>query len=148
MSESYINIVKLCVGIASVSELANNQQKTLKSFKSMKEKTNIYHTTRMWPKKKKQLVSGGSLYWVLKGNILARQSILDLEVAEGTDGIGRCKIILDNNIYRTHPQPKSPFQGWRYLLPENSPKDIELFSPMEEELPESMQIALSHLGVI
>ena len=52
------------------------------------------HVTRMAPKRTEQVLDGGSLYWVVKGMISARQEILGLEPFVDADGIGRCKIWL------------------------------------------------------
>ena len=54
-----------------------------------------FHVTRMWPKQAEALTGGGSLYWVFKGFVLARQRILGLEPRRGEDGIERCAIRLD-----------------------------------------------------
>ena len=71
----------------------------------------------MWPKRADELLNGGSLYWVFKGMILARQTVLRLEEVPGEDGITRCGIVLGKDIIRTEPVPRRPFQGWRYLAP-------------------------------
>ena len=78
----------------------------------------------MWPKRGDELLAGGSLYWVFRGLVLARQRILGLEPRDGADGIGRCAIRLDPEVVRTAPQPRRPFQGWRYLRPEDAPRDL------------------------
>ena len=101
----------------------------------------------MWPKQESELLDGGSLYWVFKGLILARQEILYLEKVIGADQIKRCGIVLSNKIIKTNPKPKRPFQGWRYLRPDQAPNDIGEYSISEDELPHSLQLELSKLGV-
>ena len=59
------------------------------------------HVTRMWPRREAELLDGGSLYWVFKGLVLARQRILGLEPRRGADGIERCAIRLDPAVVRT-----------------------------------------------
>ena len=108
----------------------------------------IVHVTRMWPKREKELLDGGSLYWVFKGLILARQEILGFEKVVGSDEIKRCGIVLSEQIIKTAPKPKRAFQGWRYLTTAQAPKDFEEFSATDIELPNSLQLELSKLGVL
>ena len=50
-----------------------------------------FHTTRMVPTRAAELVDGGSLYWVIKGNVQCRQRLL--EIRPFTDGEGICAAI-------------------------------------------------------
>ena len=142
MTPKHVNLIKLCVGARNVSELAASQKKKLETSGT------IYHTTRMWPKRETEILSGGSIYRVFKGLILARQEIIELREIIGPDEIRRCGLILDKIIVRTEPRPKKAFQGWRYLIPENAPKDICIFHSEETEIPYHMQLELSKLGVL
>ena len=142
MSAEYVNLVKLCVGATTVSELYYSQQRRLETTGF------VSHVTRMWPKRAKELVSGGSIYWVFRGLILARQEIVEMKEILGQDKIRRCSLILNHEIFRTEPRPKKPFQGWRYLTPEHAPKDICKFQSEETEIPYHMQLELSKLGVL
>ena len=107
----------------------------------------IIHVTRMWPKREKELLDGGSIYWVFRGLILARQEILDFEEVTGSDQIKRCGIILSEKIIKTLPTPKKAFQGWRYLSSDQAPPDKSALLTSEEELPYSLQQELLKLGV-
>ena len=135
----------MCVGAKSVSDLYQ-WQKT-KNLKTGKFKKKIVHVTRMWPKRESELLDGGSLYWVFKGLILARQEILQLEEVIGSDKIKRCGIVLSDKIIKTSPKPKRAFQGWRYLTSEQAPPDAGEFLASEEELPHNLLSELSRLGV-
>ena len=106
MSDGSINLVKLCVGANSVSDLVSYQKSRLSEAKK------LVHVTRMRPKKEKELLDGGSIYWVFRGLILARQQILGFEEVIGSDKIKRCGLLLSEDVYRTSPQPKRAFQGW------------------------------------
>jgi len=79
--------------------------------------------------------------------ILARQEILSFKEIIGPDEIKRCGIVLNANIIKTVPKTKRPFQGWRYLNSHEAPKDLDKFSMNQEELPHSLQLELSKLGV-
>ena len=147
MSTSSINLIKLCVGAKSVSDLDHWQSLQLNDQNTDQSKKKIIHVTRMWPKRKQELLSGGSIYWVFRGLILARQKILGLEEITGADTITRCGLVLDQKIFNTIPKPKRAFQGWRYLTPEQAPLDVGQYSKNTEELPYKLQVELSRLGV-
>lgn len=105
------------------------------------------HVTRMWPKREAELLAGGSLYWVFKGLILARQRILALTPREGADGIRRCAIGLDPVVHRTQARPRRPFQGWRYLTAEDAPPDLGA-GTAEPDLPRVLAAELAQIGVV
>ena len=139
-----INLIKICVGATSISDLEQRQRMQQTNI-GMKKK--VVHLTRMWPRREEELLAGGSIYWVFKGLILARQRILGLEEVIGADQIKRCGLILDEQIVKTSPKSKRAFQGWRYLTTEQAPPDSGKFSITEDELPHSLQSELSRLGV-
>ena len=141
-----INLVKLCVGAESVTELVRRQKQQKNSYNDV-DGPKIIHVTRMWPRREKELLNGGSIYWVFKGFILARQKIIGLERIVGSDEIKRCGIILNDKIFTTYPKPKRPFQGWRYLSSDQAPADNGYHSSLEEELPYALQLELSRFGV-
>jgi hypothetical protein len=137
-----VNILKLCVGADSVEDLADWQR----SQRPHWPRGRAIHVTRMWPKREDEVLQG-SLYWVIKGVILARQRILALEEVTGGDGIRRCAFHLDATIHRTEAAPRRPFQGWRYLDPAESPRDLAPGRAAEPSLPPSLAAALADLGV-
>lgn len=136
----YVNLVKLCVGVDSVADLTSRID--------ARQSTETQHVTRMWPKRASELLDGGSLYWVIKGVIQARQEIIGLDEVIGNDGIRRCGIRLDACLIRTTGAPKRPFQGWRYLMPENAPPDLPSARQHEIEIPPALNTALAEIGVI
>ncbi|MGC8203597.1 DUF1489 family protein [Aliiroseovarius sp. PTFE2010] len=140
MDNSVINLVKLCVGANSVEDLA--------AWIAASGGRERAHTTRMRPKKEAQLLNGGSLYWVIKGVIQARQRVLRLDEVIGPDGIRRCNIVLDANLIRTENAARRPFQGWRYLLPEDSPRDLPKARASDSDLPPEMAQALAEIGLV
>ena len=119
-----VHLLKLCVGADVVEDLIDWQADRMAERRAAGEDPGPFHVTRMWPKRADALVAGGSLYWVFRGRVLARQRILGLEPRLGADGVGRCAIRLDAQVVRTLPQPRRPFQGWRYLRPEDAPGDL------------------------
>ena len=137
-----IHLLKLCVGAETVQDLLDWQATPHAWGPDGKPR----HITRMWPKRESDLMPGGSLYWVFKGVVLARQRILRLDKVEGGDGILRCGIVLDAEVIRTEPQPRRPFQGWRYLKPEDAPRDLAKARPGDDELPPGLAEALAEFG--
>lgn len=139
----YINLLKLCVGAESVEDLEQWQAAQADRWPEGR----AVHVTRMWPKRGAEVLAGGSLYWVIKGQVLARQRILGLERVEGADGIDRCALMLDPEVIRTAAAPRRPFQGWRYLPPEDSPRDLPKGRAQEDALPEELARALAEIGL-
>ena len=92
------------------------------------------------------MLKGGSIYWVIKGFIQARQRILRLDEVTGSDGIRRCAIVLDPEVIRTASAARRPFQGWRYLETLNAPVDLPR-DRANEDLPPSLISALAEIGV-
>lgn len=138
-----VNLLKLCVGTETVEELAAWQTMRRKLWPD----TMPRHITRMWPKREAEVLNGGSLYWVFKGVILARQHITAFEERRGEDGILRCALVLDPEIVRTEPAPRRPFQGWRYLSVEDAPRDLPKGRKAEEALPPELARALADIGL-
>lgn len=132
-----LHLVKLCVGTATPEDLQLWQNTRPQP---------LAHVTRMWPRRENEILPDGSLYWVFKGEIRARQKILGFEERIGADGIRRCAICLDREIILTRPQPKRAFQGWRYFEDKDTPKDIGRLSE-SEALPEEIAAALEEFGV-
>ncbi len=138
-----VNLLKLCVGTETVEELAAWQVQRRKHWPDGLPR----HITRMWPKREAEVLNGGSLYWVFKGVILARQHITALEERRGEDGILRCALVLDPEIHRTEAAPRRPFQGWRYLSVEDAPRDLPKGRTAEEPLPAELARALADIGL-
>lgn len=138
-----MNLVKLCVGAESIAALESWRA----ARKAAEPGWTCRHVTRMWPKREAELLNGGSLYWVFKGVILARQRILRLDEVIGEDGIRRCGIVLDEAIIRTEPQPRRAFQGWRYLAPEDAPRDLPQGRKQDDALPPSLLTTLAEIGI-
>ncbi len=141
---NYVNLVKLSVGTESVEGLQAWQELRQAELPEGLPR----HVTRMWPKREAEILQGGSIYWVIKGLIQCRQRILRMDEVRGEDGIRRCAIILDPALHRTHTAPKRPFQGWRYLKPEDSPADMPQGREAEVPLPLELSQALAEIGVI
>jgi len=141
-----VHLLKLCVGCDGVDDLIAWQAGRMAEARAAGADPRPTHVTRMWPKRGPELTAGGSLYWVIKGLVLARQRVLALEPRHGDDGIARCALRLDPELVRTMPQPRRAFQGWRYLRPEDAPRDIA--ATAAGDLPPELVAELARVGVL
>ena len=144
-----VHLIKLCVGVDHLDELREYHRKALEKKKKQGLPQEILHVTRMTPKRQDELLDGGSLYWVIKRQIQARQRILELRPVTGSDGKSRCAIVLDPEIVMTTPRKRRPFQGWRYLPDSDAPPDLlGTNAEVPEDMPDQMRADLSELGLL
>lgn len=141
---AHIHLVKLSVGSDGPDDLRAWQSRP----EAQTHDGLPRHITRMWPKREQELLDGGSIYWVMKGQITCRQTITRLDEITGHDGIRRCAIVLDPTIIPTAPSPKRAFQGWRYLQPQDAPPDISAKRQAEPDLPPELAGALADIGIL
>jgi len=115
-----LHLLKLCVGADSIRD----QEEWIEHILAEKAKRGLpveqAHTTRMVPKRIDELLDGGSLFWVIKGQIAARQKLLAIR----------------------------PFQGWRYLKAPDQPPDMTSGSQDIANMPEDLRRQLSELGLL
>jgi len=147
-SEPKLHLIKLSVGSESVDDLREWQSARAAERLARGEDPRPRHVTRMWPKRGDELLAGGSIYWVIRGVIRARQRIAALEEVVGEDGIRRCGIRMDPTLIPTIPRPRSAFQGWRYLAAGDAPQDIGAAPGDEPGLPPGLREALARFGVL
>jgi hypothetical protein len=136
-----LNLIKLCVGVSEIEEL----EQWIRDCKSGRD--SLDHTTRMFPKRKDEILRGGSLYWVIRGLILCRQPVADLVAVKGKDGISRCRIEFKPKIIAVRPTPRRAFQGWRYLEAADAPPDLPK-GASAKGLSQKMRRELSELGLL
>ena len=141
-----VHLLKLCVGASSVEDQCDWITKRLAANENAGRGRIHDHVTRMHPRREEELLDGGSLYWVIRGVILARQKILGLEKRVGADGIERTAILLVPKLVLTEPQPRRAFQGWRYLRPEDAPSDLPAAS--RKSPPPELSAELAMLGLL
>jgi hypothetical protein len=132
-----LHLIKLCVGVESVEDLER---------RIARRGGEIVHTTRQFPRQADALKDGGSLYWVIKGTIQARQPIRDLRAETDAEGRSLCAIVLATELIPVQPRPRRPFQGWRYLKAENAPPDLATGDA--DDIPPGMRAALAELALI
>ena len=142
-----LHILKLCVGADSIDDLREwVAERSMMAIAAGLEPHSV-HTTRMVPKRIEEIVDGGSLYWVIKGQVQARQKIIDIRPFTGNDGITRCNLILGPEVVETALQPRRAFQGWRYLKSEEAPADLAALGG-GNDLPPELKRELAELGLL
>jgi hypothetical protein len=144
-----VHLVKLAVGIESIDHLREAQKQRIADRKAAGDGPVLRILTRNTPRRDDELLADdGSLYWVIKGQILVRQKIVAIEPAVASDGTPRCAIHLDHKHVRVYSKRSRPFQGWRYLELENAPSALPAGAAAEQEPPPEMAAELRELGLI
>ncbi len=144
-----LHLIKLCVGCDSVQDLQDWIAAKLKAEGKLgARKRERNHTTRMVPKRAEEILNGGSLFWVIRGQILCREGILGIRPFVDAEGIGRCHIALDCQPVLVEPRLYRAFQGWRYLAPADAPRDLDRAAPGAKDMPEELRRELRNLGLL
>jgi hypothetical protein len=136
-----LHLIKLCVGVSEIEEL----EQWVRDCRAGRD--SLDHVTRMFPKRRAEILKGGSLYWVIRGLILCRQPIAALDPVKGRDGIERCRIVFKPKIIPVEPTPRRAFQGWRYLEPADAPRDL-VKAAAAKGLSPKMRRELADLGLL
>lgn len=143
-----LNLVKLCVGAASIEDVADWQAMPGNTLRRGGKKV-AFHTTFQKPTRDAELIAGGSLYWVIKGTILVRQPIVGFDEGYKDDGSPCCIILLDPALIPVRPVPRRPFQGWRYLKADEAPADLKAGTTDQvASMPPQMRKKLADLGLL
>jgi hypothetical protein len=143
-----LHLIKLCVGADSIEDLRAWMRARMREAAKRGAPSRHAHVTRMTPKRADELIDAGSLYWVIKGQVAARQKIVGVEPFMDTDGIGRCKLWLDGEVVALAPRPMRAFQGWRYYEPKDAPPDLDESQAGVAEMPEALRRELASLGLL
>jgi hypothetical protein len=145
-----LHLVKLCVGCDSIEDLASWQAERLKQRrKSGEKRPHLFHRTFQTPKRRDELLAGGSLYWVIRGLIQVRQPLLDIREGTREDGTPCCVLVFKNELVAVRPVPRRAFQGWRYLSADEAPEDLGRLSAAGiGAMPAKLRKSLAELGLI
>ena len=146
----HVNFLRTGVGVESVSHL-HDIQSTYRQLKQSGQ-TCAFLTTRRTPTRANDMVNGGSVYWIIKRQICARQEIIDVQTLEDDEGKAYCRIVMSPAIMLTSPLSHRHIQGWRYLTPEKAPQDLRPFDPTDKnnnvEIDPKMAEELAELGLL
>nr|WP_294509931.1 DUF1489 domain-containing protein [uncultured Rhodopila sp.] len=139
-----LHLTKLAVGVRDTDHLRQLQAARLRDDPPLR------HRTRNTPRRRAEVLDGGSIYWVIAGSMLARQRILDI-VEDQHDDLTACTgLILDPEIVPLIGRPIRPFQGWRYLDAEAAPPDLPAMGAAGglDTLPPALRMELRALCLI
>jgi hypothetical protein len=144
-----LHLIKLCVGCDSVKDLKGWVAERIKTAKKKGQPAHHIHVTRMTPKRIEEVLAGGSLYWVIRGEIAAREKLIAIEPFRDRDGIGRCRLVMQPKVIAVSPRPMRPFQGWRYFDAAAAPADLTKSAASGvAAMPEPMRRELRDLGLL
>lgn len=136
-----VHLIKMAVGIQDLDHLIEHRRKR----RASEGEGPCRIRTRHMPRREAEVLDGGSIYWVIKGLVRARQRVLGFVPATEADGQRCCILELDHELVPTEPQPHRPFQGWRYLAPTDAPPDRH---GAGGELPPTLVRELRALGLL
>jgi hypothetical protein len=143
-----LHLKKLCVGVDAPEQLEAWMPQRLDRAERELGRRVLRHTTRQVPKRAAEIVGEGSLYWIMQGRVRARQRIHDLREIRDSEGRRACVIELAPELVRVRALPHRPFQGWRYLKPEDVPPDVGAAGDDTQDMPDWMVRELQQLGVL
>ena len=143
-----LHLIKLAVGCESVKELKGWVAERMATAKKKGLPLRHIHITRMTPKRDAEILAGGSLYWVIRGEIAAREKIIAIEPFRDPDGIGRCRVVMQPKVIEVLPRPMRAFQGWRYFDHGDVPPDVGSAGAGVAEMPEPLRRELRELGLL
>ena len=130
-----IHLIKLCVGAETIRDLEVWQQRVMRDYPKP------VHHTRMTPKRRDEILAGGSIYWVIKKMIRVRQRIVDVRTLDDGGGRSMCELVFDPELIPLVPRRKKPFQGWRYFKPADAPPDL-VAGAKQSDVPPDLDAAL------
>jgi hypothetical protein len=124
-----LHLLKLAVGIENLDHL-----RLIRAARQA-ERGGSWVYTRNHPRRAQEVVAGGSIYWIIRGQIRVRQLVTGFSREREASGCSYCRIEIDERLVPTLPRPWRPFQGWRYLSPADAPEDCrEVGEPPSDRL--------------
>ena len=137
-----VHLKKLSVGSASFEALQEWQNSRVAANMP------LMHVTRNRPRRVDEILAGGSIYWIIKGVMCARQPIIELREVTRADGRPACGIVLAPDLVKVEPTRMRIFQGWRYLDEQNAPRDVLVSEEDGQEMPPALVAELRELGLL
>jgi hypothetical protein len=141
-----LHLLKLCVGVDTLEQLAQWQKRRIADQKKKGKKPELMHVTRQTPKRAAELLDGGSLYWVIKGQVAVRQRLIELRPLS-RNGVPHCGLVYDKKLVPTLRRAHRPFQGWRYFKDSDVPPDVRELKG-GKGLPAALKMELAELGLL
>ena len=139
-----LHLRRLAVGARTIADLVDWQAER---HERLGDHTVVFGQTRNMPRRRAEVIDGGSLYWIIAGNFAMRQRVLDLQPVIDEEQQPVCRIVYDARLVPVVPWPHRPFQGWRYLKVDEAPPDLAE-SEADAALPADLAGTLRELGVL
>jgi hypothetical protein len=139
-----LHLTKLAVGVRDADHLRELQAERIRAH------ARLWHRTRNFPRRRNEVLDGGSMYWVIAGTMLARQRIVDIVEDQRDDQTPCTSLILDPDLVSLVGRPTRPFQGWRYLDADAAPPDMAGFGAILglDQLPATLRHELRALCLL
>ncbi|SFP83182.1 DUF1489 family protein [Sphingomonas rubra] len=132
-----LHLTKVAFGATSAEHLADR-------LRQRAAEGGMFLTTRYLPKRHEEVAGAGSLYWIIKHQLVARSPILHFGEADG----GRVAIHLAPDLVLVQARPKRAHQGWRYLEHADAPADLGGDASGVENLPPALLGKLAELALL
>ena len=132
-----LHLTKVAFGATSAEHLAERLRERAAAGP-------LFLTTRYLPKRHVEVAGEGSLYWIIKHQLVARSAIVEFGEAEG----GRVAIHLSPELVLVRARPKRAHQGWRYLEHADAPADLKGDASGVADLPPALLGKLAELALI
>ena len=137
-----LNLIKLAVGVDDLAHLATLEKQR------KRERGRYGFFTRNMPKRAEELLDGGSIYWVIKGQVRVRQRLKKFHPKADDEGRAYVIVEYDKELVPVMPRRHRPFQGWRYLEGKDAPRDLPKGRKGDDELPPALTEELRELGLL
>jgi len=139
-----LHLLKMAVGVGSLDELRD-----IRALRH-KERGASWVYTRNHPRRAEAVLAGGSIYWVIRGQIQVRQRVTGFRTERDEKHRAYCLIEVSPELVPTLWRPWRPFQGWRYLTVADAPPDAPggLVPGDQDAMPAAMLAELRALGLL
>ena len=137
-----LNLIKLAVGATGIEDLRAWQAERARALPPLR------HRTRNFPRRAREIVAGGSIYWVIAGVLSVRQGVRDIVAGTYDDGTRCTDVMLSTELVAVRPRAVKPFQGWRYLEAADAPPDGPQGVVGGGDLPEKLRRDLAALALL
>lgn len=131
-----LNMTRIAFGCADLAEL----EARITARAAVGE---VRMTTRYRPRRAEEMI-GGSLYWIIAHQIVARSEI----IAFADSGDGRTDIVVGSRLIPVRPRPKRAHQGWRYLEGDAVPVDLDSNGADMADMPAALRAELASMGLV
>ena len=145
---SRLHMIKLAPGVRHLDQLHRWAEVTARRAAARGLPELAMFETRNTPKRRDELLDGGSLYFVVQGLIQVRAVLKHISTETGADGRSVCLVGLDPVLVPVHQAPRRPFRGWRYMDAAEAPADLGQGRGSHDTLPPELEQELARLGVM